>query len=104
MFLILFLITSIKIVGLPELVIFTQDVNSGKVSEELRILGNQGDAWNLGQVNITRYTLSEYQIRLVSIVGYNHTSDVAIDDTQVTSGACGGKYGVPQGSKLGPCM
>ncbi|XP_072014819.1 MAM and LDL-receptor class A domain-containing protein 2-like [Amphiura filiformis] len=61
----------------------------GSVSEELRLTGDQGMNWNMGEVNITRYQLSEYQIRVVAIVGYNHTSDIAIDDTQVTTGLCG---------------
>ena len=41
------------------------------------------------QVNIQKYAQSEYQIRMVGIVGYNHTSDVALDNTQLTPGQCG---------------
>ena len=83
---------SFSISGVPELVVYTEDISSGLVSEHLRFSGNMGNGWNMGQVNIEKYAQSEYQIKMVGIVGYNHTSDVALDDTQLTAGQCGCEY------------
>ena len=51
--------------------------------------GNRGDAWLYGQFNVS--TLLEYQIVISAIIDpANWTGDVAIDDTALFAGFCGG--------------
>ncbi|XP_077978860.1 MAM and LDL-receptor class A domain-containing protein 1-like [Glandiceps talaboti] len=50
------------------------------------IQGDQGDTWWDAQVTIS--SISSYQVVFEAIVGGSYSSDIAIDDVQISDGAC----------------
>ena len=49
--------------------------------------GNQGDAWNQVDVDLASYVGGNVKLRMVGVTGSGWSSDIAIDDLQVTTGS-----------------
>ena len=54
------------------------------------VVGNQGNTWYELSLNVSS-PLQHYQLIIAGVVGFNFTSDIAIDDVLVRSGLCGGR-------------
>ena len=52
--------------------------------------GNQGNSWYTANIDLASYLGSDVKLRFVGTTGSSYTSDIAIDDLQVTTGSTGG--------------
>ncbi|XP_022097777.1 MAM and LDL-receptor class A domain-containing protein 2-like [Acanthaster planci] len=74
--------------GVKQLDVYQQDPDTQNKILLQSVIGNQGDAWYELAINVTS-PLQPYQMVIVGVVGFNYTSDIAVDDISVQPGFCG---------------
>ena len=52
--------------------------------------GNQGNSWFTANIDLASYLGDDVKLRFVGTTGSSYTSDMAIDDLQITAGSTGG--------------
>ncbi|XP_033104873.1 MAM and LDL-receptor class A domain-containing protein 2-like [Anneissia japonica] len=64
--------------------LYTMAVDNGFKLLQWELVGNQGDGWKYGKINIDNN--QEYRVVFEAITGYGELSDIAIDDVTFTAG------------------